>query len=183
DIYDKHMLVPFGEFMPFGDTFPKLYQMFPQAGDFTAGSEVKVFEHLGHKIGIMICYEDIMAEFTGKLAELEPNVIINVTNDAWFGRTAEPWLHLALSVFRAVENRLALVRSTNTGISTFIDATGRLESTTRIDDAEVLIGDVALLPGGTLYAAIGNLFVWLLLAGLVAEWFVFRRRQRQGRRP
>lgn len=181
--YDKVYLLAFGEFMPFGDSFPELYAMFPQAGDFTAGSEVKVFEHFGHKIGIMICYEDIMAEFTGKLAALEPNVIINVTNDAWFGRTSEPWLHLALSVFRAVENRLALVRSTNTGISTFIDATGRLESTTHIDDAEVLIGDVALLPGGTLYAAIGNLFVWLLLCGLVAEWLVFRRRMRGGRRP
>lgn len=181
--YDKVYLLAFGEFMPFGDSFPDLYKMFPQAGDFTAGSEVKVFDHFGHKIGIMICYEDIMAEFTGKLAELEPNVIINVTNDAWFGRTSEPWLHLALSVFRAVENRLALVRSTNTGISTFIDATGRLQSTTRIDDPEVLIGDVALLPGGTLYAAIGNLFVWLLLAGLIVEWVVFRRRMRQAKRP
>ena len=181
--YDKVYLLAFGEFMPFGDSFPELYKMFPQAGDFTAGSEVKVFEHFGHKIGIMICYEDIMAEFTGRLAELDPNVIINVTNDAWFGRTAEPWLHLALSVFRAVENRLALVRSTNTGISTFIDATGRLNATTRIDDAEVLVGDVALLPGGTLYAVIGNLFVWLLLAGLVAEWFLFRRSLRPRRHP
>ena len=166
--------------MPFGDSFPQLYDMFPQAGDFKPGKQVKIFEHFGHRIGIMICYEDIMADFTGRLAELEPNVIINVTNDAWFGRTSEPWLHLALSVFRAVENRLALVRSTNTGISTFIDATGRIEATTRIDDAEILVGDVAMLPGGTLYAKIGNLFVWLLAAGLVAEWLVFRRRTRRG---
>ncbi len=165
--YDKVFLLAFGEFMPFGDMFPKLYDMFPQAGDFTAGNEVKVFEHFGHRIGIMVCYEDIMADFTLKLAALSPNVIINVTNDAWFGKTSEPWLHLALSVFRAVENRLALVRSTNTGISTFIDATGRLNSATRIEDAETLVADVAMHPGGTFYSTVGNLFAWLLFAVLV----------------
>ena len=165
--YDKVFLLAFGEFMPFGDTFPKLYDVFPQAGDFTAGNEVEVFEYFGHRIGIMVCYEDIMADFTLKLASLSPNVIINVTNDAWFGKTSEPWLHLALSVFRSVENRLALVRSTNTGISTFIDATGRVNSATRIEDAETLVADVAMHPGGTFYSTVGNLFAWLLFAALV----------------
>lgn len=179
--YDKVFLLAFGEFMPFGETFPELYSMFPQAGNFTAGSEVKVFEHFGHRIGIMICYEDIMADFTGRLAELSPNVIINVTNDAWFGKTSEPWLHLALSVFRAVENRLALVRSTNTGISTFVDATGRINATTRIEDPEILIADVAMLPGGTLYSSVGNLFVWLLALSLVLERLLFRLRARRRR--
>jgi apolipoprotein N-acyltransferase len=167
--YDKVYLLAFGEFMPFGDTFPELYKMFPHSGDFTAGTDVEVFDFKGHKLGIMICYEDIMVDFTGKLADLEPNVILNVTNDAWFGKTSEPWLHLALSVFRSVENRVSLVRSTNTGVSAFIDPTGRLGGTTSLEDAELLVGTVPLMKGGTFYSAVGNLFSMLLLGLIVAE--------------
>ena len=176
--YDKVYLLAFGEYMPFGDTFPGLYDAFPQAGRFSAGNEVKAFSWKGHKLGIMICYEDIMVDFTGKLADLSPNVIINVTNDAWFGRTAEPWLHLALAAFRAVENRLTLVRATNTGISAFIDPTGRLVGATKMVDAETLTADVPMMQGGTLYGVIGNLFAWLLFAGLIAHAaYGWRRRQ------
>lgn len=175
-LYDKVYLLAFGEFMPFGETFPKLYEMFPQAGRFTPGKEVKVFDWRGFKLGIMVCYEDLMADFTSKLADLHPNIIINVTNDAWFGKTSEPWLHLALAVFRSVENRLELVRSTNTGISAFIDPTGRLVSATHIEDPETLVGEVPMMPGHTLYAVIGNLFSWALLALLVVD--LVRRRLR-----
>ncbi|MBL8785626.1 MAG: apolipoprotein N-acyltransferase [Deltaproteobacteria bacterium] len=175
-LYDKVYLLAFGEYMPFGETFPKLYDMFPQAGRFTPGKEVKVFDWRGYKLGIMVCYEDLMADFTAKLADLHPNIIINVTNDAWFGKTSEPWLHLALAAFRSVENRLELVRSTNTGISAFIDPTGRLVSATRIEDAETLVGEVPMMPGHTLYAVIGNLFSWLLLGLLIVD--LVRRRLR-----
>jgi len=167
--YDKVYLLAFGEYMPFGETFPGLYDAFPQAGRFSAGSEVKTFTWRGHRLGIMICYEDIMVDFTGRLADLDPNIIINVTNDAWFGKTSEPWLHLALSVFRAVENRVSLVRSTNTGISAFIDPTGRLVGATRLEDAETLVADVPMMDARTVYGTIGNLFASLLLITLVAQ--------------
>jgi apolipoprotein N-acyltransferase len=176
--YDKVYLLAFGEFMPFGDTYPELYKMFPHSGDFTAGSEVKVFDFRGHKIGVMICYEDIMVDFTGRLADLSPNVIINVTNDAWFGKTSEPWLHLALAVFRSVENRVSLVRSTNTGVSAFIAPTGRIEGATDLDSPETLIGEVPLMAGGTLYGATGNLFSMALLGLLIAESLIAWRRRR-----
>jgi apolipoprotein N-acyltransferase len=182
--YDKVYLLAFGEYMPLGETFPGLYDAFPQAGRFSAGNEVKVFEWRGHRLGIMICYEDIMVDFTGKLADLDPNIIINVTNDAWFGRTSEPWLHLALSVFRAVENRLTLVRATNTGVSAFIDPTGRLTGATRLEDPELLVSEVPLMDGGTIYGAVGNLFATLLLLVVVAyaarDWYRRRRRARGG---
>lgn len=167
--YDKVFLLAFGEYMPFGETFPGLYDAFPAAGHFSAGNEVRTFPWGDERLGIMICYEDIMADFTGKLADLHPNAIINVTNDAWFGKTSEPWLHLALAVFRAVENRVELVRATNTGVSAFIDPTGRLTAATRLEGAETLIGDVPMMHGATVYGAVGNLFAWLLLAVLVAE--------------
>ena len=73
------------------------------------------------------------------------------------------------------------MRSTNTGISTFVDATGRVNATTRIEDPEILIADVAMLPGGTLYSSIGNLFVWLLALSLVLERLLFRLRARRRR--
>ncbi len=170
--YDKNFLLAFGEFMPFGSLFPGLYKVFKQAGRFTAGSEVRVFGWRGFKIGIMICYEDIMPNFTGKLADLEPNIIINVTNDAWFGRTAEPHHHLALSVFRAIENRLMLVRSTNTGISAFIDPTGRITGQTRIDGAETLVSEAPMMAGGTLFGAVGNLFAMLCFLGVLVPAIV-----------
>ncbi|MCC6620040.1 MAG: apolipoprotein N-acyltransferase [Deltaproteobacteria bacterium] len=167
--YDKVFLLAFGEFMPFGETFPWLYDAFPNAGRFTAGTEVKAFQWRGKTLGVMVCYEDIMAGFTSKLADLDPHIIINVTNDAWFGRTSEPYLHLALSIFRAVENRRMLVRSTNTGVSALIDPTGRIVAQTRIDHPEVVVRDVPFMQGTTVYAAVGDLFVSLVLLMLVIE--------------
>ena len=72
----------------------------------------------------MICYEDIFPSFARRLVKRDPNILINITNDAWFGRTSEPYEHLALAVYRSVETRLDLVRAVNTGVSAFIDATG-----------------------------------------------------------
>lgn len=180
--YDKVFLLAFGEFMPFGDFLKEtfgvdLYKAFPTAGRFSPGSEVKTFRWGERTLGVMICYEDIMAGFTSKLADLEPGIIINVTNDAWFGRTSEPYLHLALSVFRSIENRRMLVRSTNTGVSAFIDPTGRITGQTRIDDPEVLIQDVPVLDGVTVYGVVGDLFVWTLAAALLIEGvWAWRRR-------
>ncbi|PIE18013.1 MAG: hypothetical protein CSA66_05135 [Proteobacteria bacterium] len=109
--YDKVYLLVFGEYIPFGETFPGLYDAFPHSGRFTPGTEVKAFDWSGKRIGVMVCYEDILPKFTGELADKSPNIIINVTNDAWFGRTSEPHLHLALSVFRAVAFGLPLLRA------------------------------------------------------------------------
>ncbi len=179
--YDKVYLLAFGEYMPFGDTFPELYDAFPNAGRFTPGDEVRVFEWRGHRVGVMVCYEDILATFTNRLARERPNIIINVTNDAWFGRTSEPHLHLALAVFRAVENRLVLVRSTNTGVSALIEPTGRIAAQTSIDDPETLLVDAALMPGGTPYSFLGHAFAWLVLAGLLLPPIVGAARRRPGR--
>jgi len=181
--YDKVFLLAFGEYMPFGDWLKEtfgldLYKAFPTAGRFSPGQQVKTFHWGTRTVGVMICYEDIMAGFTSKLADLEPNVIINVTNDAWFGRTSEPYLHLALSVFRSVENRREVVRSTNTGVSAFIDPTGRITGQTSLDDPETLVQDVPVLHGTTVYGAVGDLFVWGLLAALVVDGVLAWRRRR-----
>ena len=179
--YDKNYLLVFGEYIPFGDTFPKLYDWIPEAGRFTAGDRVDVFDFKGFRLGTIICYEDILPRFTRGLTRHDPHVIINVTNDAWFGQTSEPYLHLALAVFRSVENRLWMVRSTNTGVSAFIDAVGRIVSETALDGAEVLVEDVPMLELSTPYRRWGELFTtacFLIFGAWVARRVLQRRRAR-----
>ncbi|MBW2702500.1 MAG: hypothetical protein JRF33_16895 [Deltaproteobacteria bacterium] len=104
---------------------------------------------------------------------------VNMTNDAWFGKTAEPYLHLALAVFRTVEHRLAMVRSTNTGVSAFIDPMGRITQQTKLTDAEAIIETVPMMSGGTLYAWLGDWPAWLSILGMLWLWIrpLFLRRR------
>ncbi len=178
-VYHKNYLLIFGEYIPFGRMFPWIYDLIPEANSFIPGDDVTVFElalpaapalrpaNTSLRAGVMICYEAIIPRWTRKLVgKRDPNVLINITNDAWFGKKGEPWLHMVLTTFRAIENRRALVRSTNTGISVFVDAAGRLVSRTSVDHPEVLMAQVPLLELPTLYRLIGDLIGWLALGFL-----------------
>jgi len=178
-VYYKNYLLAFGEFIPFGRTFPWVYDLIPEASAFTAGTEVEVFRHGKLRAGVMICYEGILPRWTRRLVGKDPNVLINITNDAWFGKRGEPWLHLALTTFRAIENRLALVRSTNTGVSAFVDPAGRLSAHTSVDHVEVLAHDVPLMEGGTVYRTVGDVLGWGALLWLGALGLVGWRRDRR----
>jgi apolipoprotein N-acyltransferase len=149
----------FGEYIPFYDSIPWFTDLFPEASNFSRGSEpasfpLRVGDH-DFRLGPLICYEDILPGFTRRVGKLRPNAFINITNDAWFGRTAEPHQHLALAVFRAVEHRLEMVRAVNTGVSAHVDAAGRvLAQTASVDPAEMpnaepatLLVDLAMLEG------------------------------------
>ena len=178
--YDKVFLMLFGEYIPFYDAIPWFTDLFPEASNFNRGSEPASFslDVGGHsyRLGPLICYEDILPSFARRVAKLDPNAFINITNDAWFGRTAEPYQHLALAVFRSVEHRLEMVRAVNTGVSAHIDAAGRVVAQTESVDPAVLpppepktlLIDLAMLPGGGLYRHIGDLFGLLSLTGLAA---------------
>jgi apolipoprotein N-acyltransferase len=178
--YDKVFLMAFGEYIPFYDRIPWFTKIFPEASNLSRGSEPASFPlHTGagdFKLGPLICYEDILPSFARRVAKLSPNAFVNITNDAWFGRTAEPYQHLALAVFRAVENRLELVRAVNTGVSAHIDAAGRVRAQTESVDPDdippvaprTLLVELAMLPGGGLYRHIGDLFGLLCLTTLAA---------------
>jgi apolipoprotein N-acyltransferase len=181
--YDKVFLMMFGEYVPFYDQIPWFTEVIPEASNFSRGTEPASFPlHTpggDFKLGPLICYEDILPSFTRKVAKLGPNAFVNITNDAWFGRTAEPYQHLALAVFRSVEHRLEMVRAVNTGVSAHIDATGRVRAQTQsVDPAEqppappeTLLVELAMLPGGSIYREVGDLFGFLCLlalAGLIA---------------
>jgi apolipoprotein N-acyltransferase len=180
--YDKVFLMMFGEYIPFYDSIPWFTQLVPEASNFSRGTEPASFplrvRGRDYKLGPLICYEDILPSFTRRVAKLAPNALVNITNDAWFGRTAEPYEHLGLAVFRAVENRLELVRAVNTGVSAHVDAAGRvLARTDSVDPGETpdappvtLLVDLAMLDGGGLYRHVGDSFAFacaVVLAALV----------------
>ncbi len=195
--FDKIFLLMFGEYIPFRDLIGGIVPS--SAGHFERGKEIVTFpfEHEGatYRLGPMICYEDILPGFGRELAAHHPHLLINLTNDAWYGDTAEPWEHLALSVFRAVETRADLVRSVNTGVSAFIDANGRVMSRSYAvdphDNPTPMTGhldQVALIEGGhTFYARFGDVFGWLLAAGTLLLWIGWplaaRLRRRQPSPP
>jgi apolipoprotein N-acyltransferase len=192
--FDKVFLMLFGEYIPFYDSIPWFTKIFPEASNFNRGDRPAAFPLRlsaaagggAFKLGPLICYEDILPTFTRRVSALGVNAFVNITNDAWFGRTAEPRQHLALAVFRAIENRLEMVRAVNTGVSAHVDAAGRvLAQTDSVDPAETpdarpatLLVDLAMLDGGGLYRHVGDLFGFLCAGALVCLWIGGSRRAR-----
>ncbi|HQP91139.1 MAG TPA: apolipoprotein N-acyltransferase [Candidatus Omnitrophota bacterium] len=128
--YDKIHLVPFGEFLPARKIFPFLENIVP-IEDFTRGREYSVFSLPARycpvfKFSSLICFEDIFGDLARRFILKGADVLINMTNDAWFGDSSSPYQHMQASVLRAVENRVVVVRAANTGISCFIDDRGKV---------------------------------------------------------
>lgn len=177
--YDKQFLLAFGEYLPFGDTFPILYKWSPNSGNFSAGRSLDpvdlVVGGTTHKVAVLICYEDILPGFTNKLVSHgDPDLLVNITNDAWFGDTAEPWEHLALAKFRAVEHRRYLVRSTNSGVSAIVDPLGGIVTNTKTFVTDAQVGEIRWLRGTTVYEILGDV-PWYALAVVVVV-LAFRKR-------
>ena len=131
--YDKIHLVPFGEYVPFSEKFPVLRNLvLGELGEFTAGQDFKIFKlttndlRLTTNFATLICYEDIFPEISREFVKNGAQFLVVITNDAWYGKTSAPYQHAACSVFRAIENRVPVVRCANTGLSCFIDSRGRI---------------------------------------------------------
>lgn len=178
--YDKQFLLAFGEYLPFGEQFPKLYEISRNSGRFTPGTTLAPLKLGGHGIATFICYEDISAPFVRSIVRTGPtDLLVNMTNDAWFGDTTEPWIHLALAKLRAIEHRRFLVRSTNSGVSAFVDPVGRVLKSSGTFRKEALAAEVAWLRPWTPYGAAGNAPWWLVSAAALGMAFV-RRKPGQG---
>lgn len=164
--YDKMILVPFGEYFPFGEIFPSLYKLAPAIGRFSPGERGEPLQFGKNVLSVSICYEDI---FPGQIRLLMsggsdkriPDLMFNLTNDSWYGKTIQPVEHLALASFRAIEHRRALVRATNTGVSAFVDPVGRLVKQSGIWTRETLIDRVPLMKESTIYALMGDWIGWV----------------------
>ncbi|HXG31231.1 MAG TPA: apolipoprotein N-acyltransferase [Thermodesulfobacteriota bacterium] len=170
--YHKIKLLLFGEYLPFTRYIPALKKLSPASGDFTPGNKLDLFEirEKGLRIAPLICYEDIIPSFSRRFVKEGANLIVNITNDAWFGRTTAPYQHLLLSIPRAVETRRYLVRATNTGVSAIIDPVGRVVAKTEIFKPVTLEGEIGIMNGEkTLYTKTGDVFSW----GCLAFWLGF----------
>jgi apolipoprotein N-acyltransferase len=176
---DKNVLLMFGEYIPFREYLGFLDRWFPRAGSLAAGSRPELLPVGNLTLGILNCYEDILPRYVGRLMrEGAPNVLVNVTNDAWFGDSSEPWQHLALAVFRTVEQRREMVRAVNTGVSAHVSATGQILFETPIFQATTFVAEVVPYAGRTIYSIVGD---WPGYAAFVAVvlWAVWLRRRRR----
>lgn len=177
--YDKAHLVPYGEYTPFKDYLPFLGKMVEHVGDFKPGIKGQTLDMQGRKLGVQICYEIIFPALSRAMVQNGAALLITITNDAWYGTTAGPYQHFSLAVLRAVENRRALVRAANTGISGFIDPVGRLLDLTPLMQEAAVVRGLPLLDTGTVYTRFGDILAVTCLIGSVAiaAWEGLRCRQ------
>lgn len=174
----KVKLLMFGETIPGAGLFPQIYSLLPSSSALLAGQSPKVLSLGSARLGVMICYEDLLPWFHYDLAQGRPQILLNLTNDAWFGKTVEPECHLALATLRAVEGRCYLVRSTPSGVSCVIDPYGQVVASIPSDQAGVLQREVALLDVPTGFKVWGNIVAWMSLAVGLAFGFFWRRNLR-----
>lgn len=165
--YDKTHLVPYGEYVPLEKWLPFLGKVVAQVGDFRPGKPGKILPWRKGALGIQICYEVIFPSLSRKLVKNGAALLINITNDAWFGTTSGPYQHFSMTIFRAVENRRALARAANTGISGFIDPVGRILISTPLLKEASLTRPLPLLHQITFYTRYGDLFAIACLMGAV----------------
>lgn len=175
--YDKIVLMPFGEFIPFASLFPWLKDLSPNTGDFQAGAGPVVLPVSdAARVGALICYEDLLAGHVRRTVAAGATLLAAVTNDAWFGDSAALHEHDTLALWRSVENRRYLVRATNTGLSSVTDALGRTVATLPKHTATAAVVRVHLLDGTTPYQRFGDTFGYLTLALAISLLIYCRRR-------
>ena len=181
--YHKIRLVPFGEYVPIqsvltlgGRVSAKVVK---QVADFTPGVEYSTGLVDGHKVGTFICYEAIFPDAVREFAAAGAELLVNITNDAWYGRTSAPYQHMSMAAFRAVENGKYLVRAANTGVTAVVDPRGRVLERTELFERTLLVRDVPFVPGTTFYGRHGDVFAWscLGLAAAVTALTRFGRRR------
>lgn len=181
--YRKNILLPFGEYIPWIGKWKWVEKLFPLVGNFGQGIgpesiPIRLGEGRYIYMGPLICYEALFPEYTREAAKLNSELLVNITNDSWFGPRSEPELHLALTVFRSLETGIPQLRATNTGISALILPDGSLSDLSPINQALVLNWKIPLeapRARNTLYVQwgenwIGLSFILLLITLGALEW-------------
>jgi apolipoprotein N-acyltransferase len=178
--YHKVRLVPFGEYVPFQPllTLGGRYsaRLVREVSDFAPGVGPVWGEVDGVRLGTLICYEDIFPDLSRAYALGGADVLVNITNDGWYGWTSAPYQHMAMALFRAVETGRPLLRAANTGITAVVDAKGRVVQATRLFERTALVRDVPLRAIDTPYLRVGDSFAFACLACALAFTLVCLRR-------
>ena len=184
--YDKTHLVPFGEYTPLKKFLPFVSSVVPWEEDFSAGEELILFNLTRSidesprvlRLGTLICFEDIFPGLVREMVSHGAGLLVNLTNDAWYGRTIAPFQHAYASLFRAVENRIYLARATNTGYSCIIDPYGRIVGEV-VDGAgeSLFISDWATIEisptlPGSFYTEWGDIFSWICIGAALTALLI-----------
>jgi apolipoprotein N-acyltransferase len=185
DRHDKQYLVPVTEQVPYKTFFGFMLPFYRKHfGRFLSGETLELMSMPGSEppeaFGSLICYESLFPRLVSRMRGMGARFFVNITNDAWFGRSTFPYQHAGFCSMRAIENRAAIVRAANTGISGFVDPLGRLEPGSGIFHEAVLTGEVSLSDGPTVYNRVGDLLLWISYAvvgvTLGLAWRGYRRR-------
>jgi len=165
-IYDKMHLVPFGEYMPLTWLLPLGPGLAAREEDYSAGEFMTVMVAPGcPAFSVLICYEAIFPELARLAIHNGARMLVNITNDGWFGHTAAPYQHLAMAGMRSIENRVWMIRAANTGISCAFDPAGRMVGSIPLEQEGFLMVNVPpVTDAGTLYTRFGDLFAWGCIA-------------------
>jgi apolipoprotein N-acyltransferase len=178
DMYFKSHLVPFGEYVPMKKMLPFLAPLVEAVGDFAPGTIEKPLVSGTIRGGVLICFESIFPDIARRWVDVGANVLINLTNDAWYGRSSAPSQSMAMTVLRAVETRRSLVRAANTGISAFVDPVGRVVASSTIFTTWSKSMQVSLMDDVSFYVRYGYLFgPGCLLLSCAAVLVAVRRRR------
>jgi apolipoprotein N-acyltransferase len=160
-MYDKIHLVPFGEYVPLSNLLFFIGSLGEGIGNFKPGKEIFNFSLPQGKFGVLICFEIIFPDLCRRFVKDGADFLVTITNDAWFGRTSAPYQHFSMATFRAIENRVFIARAANTGISGFIDPSGRIVKQGGIFTEEAMNGMIRLSSEKTFYTLYGDVFAWI----------------------
>lgn len=176
--YDKQHLVPFGEYVPLRKYLSFAGKLTREVSDFSAGDRFTLSVINGNRAGIFICYEAIFPDLVRRFTAAGAEVLINITNDGWYGDSSAPYQHFEMSRVRAIENRRYLIRAANTGISAIVDPYGRVIAKTKLNKQVVLQGEFEYRTDQTFYVRFGDVFAWLCVvsSGGFLIFVFFKRR-------
>jgi apolipoprotein N-acyltransferase len=163
--YDKIHLVPFGEYLPLQGLFGFASPIVAEVSGFTAGAEMNAGSVEGVSFATLICYEAIFPELTRAATAAQAEILVNITNDGWYGRTAAPRQHLVQAAFRSIESRRYMLRAANTGYSAIISPWGTMEQVTELFETSILVADVPGISSTTIYSRVGDLPILALIIG------------------
>ena len=159
--YDKMHLVPFGEYTPYKNLFFFAGSLLQDVGIFVPGKQRTMFRTGGHTYGVFICYESVFGDEVREYAQRGADVLVNISDDGWYGDTSAAWEHLNQVRMRAIENHRWILRSTNTGVTAVIDPYGQVRASVPRHTRTSLKATFAYEHDVTFYAAHGDLFAWL----------------------
>lgn len=185
--YDKIHLVPFGEYVPAKRLLFFADKLVAEVADFTAGKAYAITRLGPRQGGCLICYEIIFSGLVRGFVREGADILVTITNDAWFGDSSAPRQHWNAAVLRAVENGRPVLRCANTGISGVIDPLGRVISETRLNERVIVPVSLDAAPLNTVYTRLGDVVAWgclalwaLMLAALAVRWRARPTTKREG---